>query len=111
MKNENKENKNLSGFYADKDIAIIGNTPTNKKITHDISDSEIQNAIEKTKRKQQKNRLIKEEMEKQLRLKHPTIAKLQPYLTIAGLIVTMTIFFFALYVIFKVQSEIHFPST
>lgn len=70
---------------------------------------EVQDAVNKINRKREKNRLIREEMDRQIRLEHPTIARAQPYLQLVGVSVAMTVFFLALWIIFKVNASSNVP--
>ena len=70
---------------------------------------EVQDAVNKIRRKREKNRLIREEMDRQVRLEHPTLAKWQPYLQVVGVIVGMAIFCIALWIIFQVNATNQVP--
>lgn len=74
-----------------------------------ISQYEVQEAIEKIKKRRMKNIAIKKEMDRQIKLEHPTIARAQPYLQFIGASVAMAIFCLALWIIFKVNASSNVP--
>lgn len=69
-----------------------------------ISQYEIQDAVDKIKRKREKNRLIKEEMDRQILEANPRLAKALPYIRVAGVIVTIIILIIVFYIIGQVNN-------
>jgi hypothetical protein len=74
-------------------------------------ETEAKEHLDKIEHKRQLNIAIRAERERRIREEHPTLTKWQPVIQFFGVLVVMVIFFIALAIIFKVQSEIHFPST
>lgn len=74
-----------------------------------IPQYEVEDAVNKIKRKREKNRLIREELERQAQLEHPTIAKALPYLRVIGVSVAVLVFCLALWIIFQVNASINVP--
>ena len=85
---------------------------TNKQKLRDLDTIpyyEVQEAVNKIKRKRMKNRLIREEMDRQIKLEHPTIARAQPYLQFIGVSVAVIMFCLALWIIFQVNATNQVP--
>ena len=105
----NKKNENLSGSYNDKNVAIIGNNKKSKPIMRDLDTVphfEVQQAVDKIKRNQKKKRLVEAEIERQAKLEHPTIARLQPYFMLGAVIFAIFIILMAIWIIFQVNNSI-----
>jgi hypothetical protein len=103
-----KKNENLSGSYADEDVTIIGNTPNSKPIMRDLDTVphyEVVQAVDKIKRKREKNKAVREELRRQIELEHPTLTKAVPYLQILGVIVVLIIFAIAMWIIAQVNNS------
>jgi hypothetical protein len=67
---------------------------------------EVQSAVDKIKRKREKNLLIREEMDRQYRIEHPTLAKYEPYITALEVIGGIALFFVIIYLIFLVNNSV-----
>ena len=105
----NKKNENLSGSYNDKNVAIIGNNKKSKPIMRDLDTVphfEVQQAVDKIKRNQKKKRLVEAEIERQAKLEHPTIARLQPYFMLGAVIFAIFIILMAIWIIFQVNNSV-----
>lgn len=64
---------------------------------------EVQDAVDKLRKREEKSRLMQKEMDRQLKLEHPTLAKALPYLKAIALIGGMILFFIALWIIYQVN--------
>jgi hypothetical protein len=106
-----KKKENLSGSYSDNEVTIIGNEtnakPRNKLKLRDLDSipfHEVQDKVEKLRRKKEMNILVRKEQNRQCELEHPTLAKAIPYLQVVGVIVGLLIFFMALWLISQVNT-------
>ena len=69
---------------------------------------EVEDAVDKIERRREKNRRVEEELERRTEMQHPTLTKWKPYLMAISIIVGMTVFFLALWLIPQVNNSSQF---